>query len=228
MKLKEEWQHIERANYVYTDPPITSDIYLHFSELAECIKKYAKFTKGKLLDVGAGKAPYKKFFEKYVDEYITLDSHSFEGKKPGIIADATKKIPLKSNSIDSIICIQVLEHVKNPQKVVDEIYRVLKPKGVCILTTHMATVLHGLPHDYFRFTKYGLRVIFKKFKYVKVEENGGALLSILQLINWSLYYKLPKFLSMPFIVIFNILGKRLDKVFYSSLFTINYLVFAKK
>lgn len=228
MKLKEEWQHIERPNHVYTDPPITSDIYLHFSELAECLKKYAKFTKGKLLDVGAGKAPYKPFFEKYVDKYITLDSHSFEGKKPDIIADATKKIPLKANSIDSVICIQLLEHVQNPQRVVDEIYRVLKPNGICILTTHMAAVLHGLPHDYFRFTRYGLKFIFKKFKYIKIEENGGAILSIFQFICWGLYEKLPKILSLPIRIILNIIGKSLDKIMYDPRFTINYLVFAKK
>jgi len=228
MEIKAEWKHVERPNYIYTNPPITSDIYLHFSELAECLKKYAKFTKGKLLDVGSGKSPYRPFFEKYVDKYITLDNHSFEEKKPDIVADVTKKIPLKSNSMDSVICIQLLEHVTNPQKVIDEIYRVLKPNGVCILTTHMATVLHGLPHDYFRFTKYGLKFMFKKFKNVKVKENGGALLSIFQLICWGLYEKLPKFIATPIIVILNIIGKNLDKIFYDSRFTINYLVFAKK
>ena len=45
-----------------------------------------------------------------------------------VVGDA-HSLPFKSNVFDSIICQAVLEHVKNPKKVVDEMLRVLKPGG---------------------------------------------------------------------------------------------------
>jgi SAM-dependent methyltransferase len=217
---------VERPLRLYINPRITDDIYLHFSELRDAIKKYSNEVKGITLDIGAGKSPYKKIF-KNSTKYIRLDKFE-HGEKPDITADATK-IPLKKNSIDSVVCFQLLEHTQSPQKVIDEIYRILKKNGNCLLTTHMATVLHGEPYDYFRFTKYALTdVLFKKFKNVKVEANGGALLSIIQLIVWAISEKLPKILALPLIILLNLIGKSLDKIFYSEVFTLNYIVYAKK
>ena len=223
----EKWTgKIERPLKIYINPRITDDIYLHFSEIRDYIKKYSNKIYGITLDVGPGKSPFKNFF-KNTTKYIKLDKFDHNGK-PDIIADATK-IPLKNNSVDSVVCFQLLEHVQNPQKVIDEIYRVLRKNGTCLLTTHMAAALHGEPYDYFRFTKYALKdVLFKKFKYIKIEPNGGALLSIMQLIVWGISEKLPKTIASPFIIILNLMGKGLDKIFYSELFTLNYIVYARK
>jgi SAM-dependent methyltransferase len=223
----EKWKgKIERPLRIYTNPKISDDIYLHFSELRDAVKKYADKIKGITLDIGAGNSPYRSFF-KNSEKYIRIDKFDY-GTKPDIIADATK-LPFKNNSADSVVCFQVLEHLQNPQKAVDEMYRVLKKNGVCLATTHMATVLHGEPYDYFRFTKYGLKdVLFKKFKEVRVEANGGALLSIMQLIVWGLNDKLPKIIASPLTVCLNFIGKKLDKIFHSEVFTLNYIVYAKK
>ncbi len=221
----ERWTgKVERPLRIYTNPKITDDIYLHFSELRNAVKKYANEIKGVTLDIGAGKSPYRNFF-KNVTKYIRLDKFDYNNK-PDIIADASK-IPLRNNSINSVVCFQLLEHVKEPQKIINEIYRVLKKNGVCLLTTHMAMVLHGEPYDYFRFTKYALKHLFKKFKFVKVDANGGALLSLMQLIVWGISEKSPRILALPLIVILNLIGK-LDKIFYSEVFTLNYIVYTRK
>ena len=223
----EKWTgRIKRPLRVYTNPRITDDIYLHFSEIKKAILRYSNEVKGITLDIGAGKSPYQKFF-KNSTKYIKLDKFDYDDKQD-IIADADK-IPLKNNSIDSVVCFQLLEHVKDPQKVVSEIYRVLKKDGVCLLTTHMASALHGEPYDYFRFTKYALKdVLFKKFKNAEVEANGGALLSIMQLIVWGINENFPKPLAIPFTIILNFIGKNLDKIFYNDIFTLNYIVYARK
>src|SRR3989344_8659355 len=148
--MANEWSSVIRTAEDYRNPRITSNIYLHFSTLSEDIYKYAKYAKGDLLDIGAGLSPYRSFF-KNVNKYIRMDNFQYLGaKKPDIIGDALD-IPLKANSIDSVFSSQVLEHVKDPKKMVNEIHRILKKDEVCILTTHMAQVLHGEPHDYFRF-----------------------------------------------------------------------------
>lgn len=223
--MDRKWtSQIERPIRVWQNPKLTDDIYLHFSEVLKKVKYYAPRFKGTILDVGAGKSPYRIFFK--ADKYITLDNFDYPGID--IKADITKKIPLKTSSFDNVVCFQVLEHVTKPEKVVNEIHRVLKPKGCCLLTTHMAAPLHGIPYDYYRFTPFILKELFKKFKYVEIKENGGSALSIFQLIVWGISEKLPKILAKPLIVLFNMLGKLADKLFYSRLFTINYSVFAVK
>jgi SAM-dependent methyltransferase len=224
--MTEKWTgKIERPLRVWTNPRLSDDIYLHFSEILKQVKYYALRIKGKVLDVGSGKAPYRKFFVN-ASQYIRLDNRDY----PGIdmTADITKKIPLANDSIDSIVCFQVLEHVIEPGKAIKEMHRVLKKQGVCLLTTHMAAPLHGEPYDYYRFSKYALKELFKDFSYVEIHENGGAALSIMQLIVWGVSEKLPRIISKPFIFSMNILGKVTDKLFYSPVFTLNYSVFAVK
>ena len=222
----DKWTGLDRTPESIRKPRITSDIYLHFSTLSEDIKKNSHLASGILLDIGSGTSPYKPFFSQ-VKKYIKLDF--FHNKqKPDIIGNGLN-LPIKNASIDTVLCTQVLEHTKDPQQMINEIHRVLKPNGTCFLTTHMATPLHGLPHDYFRFTKMGLKnILFKKFKEVSVKENGGSLLAIFQYIAWALSSKLPKFLSLPLIVPINLIIKPLDKLFHDDSITINYLVIAKK
>ena len=223
--MKEKWTgQIERPLRIWTNPKLTDDIYLHFSEILKAVKSCAPKIKGVVLDIGAGKSPYKKFFT--YKKYITIDNHDYPGID--ISADITKRIPLKNKSIDSVVCFQVLEHIKEPKKAIDEIYRILKKGGVCLLTTHMAAPLHGEPHDYYRFSKYALKELFKDFEYVKIKPNGGAALSIIQLIVWGFSEKMPKLISKPIIATLNLLGKSLDKIFYTDVFTLNYSVFAIK
>ena len=223
--MNEKWNPVIRTPEFYRKPTITSNIYLHFSTLSEDIQKYAKYAKGTLLDIGAGWAPYKPFF-KNVNKYIKMDKFEYLKAKPDIIGNAMD-IPLKNESIDSVFTSQVLEHVPNPQRMINEIYRILKKDGVCILTTHMAQIIHGEPYDYFRFTEYGLRELFKNFKYIEIKPNGGALLAIFQFFIFAIDEKLP-IISKPFIIFLNLIIKPLDKIFFDRRFTINYLVYAIK
>jgi len=219
------WNAVKRTPEFYRNPSITSEIYLHFSTLSDDIRDYAKNARGTLVDIGSGLAPYKPFFVN-VKEYLTIDKYDYYGFKPDIIGDALN-IPLKNSTVDSIFSSQVLEHVNDPKKMVDEIYRVLKKKGVCILTTHMAQVIHGEPYDYFRFTEYGLKELFKKFSHIEIKPNGGALLAISQLVIFAMNEKLPV-ISKPLTILLNLTIKRLDKIFFDKRFTINYLVYAVK
>jgi SAM-dependent methyltransferase len=82
-----------------------------------------------------------------------------------------------------VLCTEVLEHLPEPQKAVDEIFRVLKPGGTLLLTTRFLFPIHDAPHDYFRFTKYGLRYLLRGFEILKLEEETdsvGTLAVLLQ------------------------------------------------
>ena len=82
-----------------------------------------------------------------------------------------------------MLCTEVLEHLPEPQKAVDEFFRVLKPGGTLLLTTRFLFPIHDAPHDYFRYTKYGLRHLLRRFEIVELHEETdsvGTLAVLLQ------------------------------------------------
>lgn len=127
------------------------------------------------LDIGSGGSSYYRFFPNRVSIDIDPD------RKPDIVADA-HNLPFKDGEFDLVLCTEVLEHVKDPKKVISEIGRVLSSGGQVILTTRFVYPLHDTPNDYWRFTKYGLKELFKGWEVVElVGETGnfstiGALL----------------------------------------------------
>jgi len=82
------------------------------------------------------------------------------------------KLPLKKESIGSAICVETLEHTKHPFKAMSEIYRVLKPNGICVITCPFSFPLHDYPNDYYRFTPSGFKILLSNFKSVYVEQAG--------------------------------------------------------
>ena len=147
--------------------------------LKKQIKKYAHYINGVVLDVGSGDGErYKSFFK--FDKYITLDINASHGAD---IIGSVEDIPAESESFDSVVSTQVLEHVKNSQKAIEEFYRVLKPGGHCLVTVPQSSELHEEPNDFFRFTKFGLEELFKKsgFKIILIDQRGGF---------WAAYFQI--------------------------------------
>jgi len=136
----------------------------------ENLKKYGK---GRILDAGAGTLTYRPLVKRYADDYYSVD---FKQTHPELdqVSDI-QEMQLSDNSFDTVLCVEVLEHVPYPAKALSEIYRVLKPGGHLILTVPHMGYLHNEPHDYYRYTKYGLRVLLEDagFEVQSIEANGG-------------------------------------------------------
>ncbi len=73
-------------------------------------------------------------------------------------------IDLPPESVGTILCFDTLEHVEFPRKALEEIYRVLKPNGIAIITSLMNFPIHEYPHDYWRFTPEAFKSILKPFQ----------------------------------------------------------------
>ncbi len=117
-----------------------------------------------VLDVGAGNVETNHSYTKFFPNRYTVDIDP--EREPDLVGDI-HNLSLDNNSYDVVLCTEVLEHCHTPQKAIDELMRVLKPGGILILTTRFVYPLHDIPHDYYRFTKYGLKHLFKT--YVEVE-----------------------------------------------------------
>lgn len=87
-----------------------------------------------------------------------------EGPGVDVVLDL-RNINLPAGSVNTAFCLEVLEHVDEPARAVDELYRVLADDGILIVSVPMNIRIHGSPYDYWRFTPQGLDVLLKKFQY---------------------------------------------------------------
>ena len=168
-------------------------------------------TSESILDIGTSQRfakelrPYERWFDdkKYVAG----------GYKPELIYGTyncdlhtdIEDIPFEDNTWDAVICLEVLEHVDNPFKAISELYRVLKPGGMLLLTTPFLLGYHGKSKqigdidahshseypDFWRFTHEGLFHLFKPFTSTKVEVLNGPVEVGLMLFNFGNLLHLP-------------------------------------
>jgi SAM-dependent methyltransferase len=130
-----------------------------------------------LLDVGCGKRPYASLFPAGM-HYIGIDLPSpqnVEQCEPDVWASALR-LPFASQGFDAVLCTQVLEHVPHPELLIQEAFRVLRAGGTFILTAPQTWGLHEEPHDYYRFTRYGLGHLLESagFEVERIDARGGA------------------------------------------------------
>ncbi len=144
----------------------------------ELIKQFKRLKKGIVLDVGSKFSPYRKYIP--VTEYLRLDID--KNSEPDICCDL-HRIQWESDYFDTLIATEVLEHLYDPQKAVNEIRRVLKPEGVCILSTRFIYPYHPDPKDYYRFTWDSLNHLFRKFSRVEIYPHGNRIQTLWELIN---------------------------------------------
>ncbi len=125
--------------------------------------------------VNLGSGPIKLF-----DGIIDVDIYPH--KNVDVLADA-QALPFKDASISGVVNIALLEHVKDPLLVINEIHRVLKPGGYVYTVTPFIFGFHASPNDFRRWTTEGLKGLFSGFQEVSIGVHSGptsGLLSILQ------------------------------------------------
>ena len=86
-------------------------------------------------------------------------------------------VPFSNETFDLVITTKViLEHVSNPQKVINEFYRILKKGGEAFLIAPLVRRQHQTPYDFFRFSEFALEHLLKKagFEIVYIKPSNGA------------------------------------------------------
>jgi SAM-dependent methyltransferase len=145
----------------------------------------------RVADIGAGDAPYRELFEH--TDYVTVDweASPHEGAHEASVIASADDIPLPSESFDAVMLTQVLEHVPRPAEVLRELHRLLRPEGRLFLTAPLVWEEHEAPHDYYRYTRYGLAHLLSEagFAEVDVQPRGDAFTTLAQLmrnVSWLL------------------------------------------
>jgi len=146
-------------------------LYLSGTRLVALLREHIQ---GRVLDVGCGRMPFRSFLEGRIELYHGLD---LERRSPEThyISDAQNMAVIDDSSYDSVISLSTLEHVPNPWSALSEMCRVCKPGGKIVLALPHISRLHEEPHDYYRFTPYGMRAMAENFglEIISIKPLGG-------------------------------------------------------
>jgi SAM-dependent methyltransferase len=118
--------------------------------------------RGLVLDAGAGEARHRRFFAP--GRYLAIDRGTgdplWDYSRIDVLGDL-QHLPLRDSSVSNVLCMVVLEHTREPRKVLEEFGRVLEPGGTLNMVVPFLWEEHQVPNDYFRFTRYGVRALFE-------------------------------------------------------------------
>ena len=114
-----------------------------------------------VLDAGAGNQPYRDLLKHTQYESADFEKVDKDYAQSTYVCDL-KNIPVENDRFDYILFNQVMEHLPEPNKVLKELNRVLKPNGKIIYTGPLFYEEHEIPYDFFRYTQFGLKKMFSE------------------------------------------------------------------
>lgn len=171
---------------------LSAATYIYYVTIRDVIIKFAH---GKTLDAGAGRLNGKMLLRNHITEYTSMDVSNANGIID-IVDDIQNMTNIPGDTFDTVYSSQVLEHVPNPSRALAEIHRVLVPGGHAILSIPFLNGLHEEPHDYYRYTPYGIKYLMQEagFK-VEYQLTSGGLCCFLShpfsLVFICMFWSIP-------------------------------------
>ena len=199
-----------------------------------------------VLDAGAGQCQYKGLFskQKYVGVDAAYGDSKWDYSHLDHVCDLTK-MPFSNEHFDHAVCTQVLEHVPYPQNVLNEIGRVLKKDGTLYLSAPQGWCEHQKPHDYFRYTRFGLEILLRNagFEIESIEPAGGyfkylgnRITYLPKAIFWNIRHLFFRIIFLPIEIVISLICFLILPIVFNLIdfldtkkdYTLNYLVKARK
>jgi SAM-dependent methyltransferase len=146
---------------------------LHFEfEIERAVSRFGRTLRGqsRVLDAGAGECQYAEHFQhtRYTAVDLGIGDNTWSYVRLHAIADLLS-LPFGDNTFDAALNVVTLEHVTDPAQVIRELYRCLIPGGTLLLVTPLEWEEHQQPHDFFRYTRYGVERLTRAAGFVEVE-----------------------------------------------------------
>lgn len=130
----------------------------------------------RVLDAGAGECQHSQFFAhcRYAASDLGVGDVSWDYSRLDVSSDLSQ-LAFRDATFDAVLNVVVLEHVREPARVLAELARVLRPGGRLLLIVPQEWAVHQIPHDYYRYTRYGVRWLVEQAGLVttSVEPVGG-------------------------------------------------------
>ena len=183
-------------------------------------------TARRAVDIGSFQSPYKELLTARGFTTLTLDLTREHGADLAGTAEATG---LDDESVDLVICTQVLEHTRSPSACVREFHRVLRPGGAMLISVPHVWFFHPHPGDYWRLTQEGAVALCEdnNFTVDELRIQGGSLLAFGQILNFLVYGVLGP-MGAPLYGVVNLVSSVADRLLPNELFSLNVAVLAHK
>jgi SAM-dependent methyltransferase len=150
----------------------------------EMLREHAS---GDLLDLGCGDVPCFAMYKPHVRSVVCVDWEATPHPSPhlDLVADLSQPLSLPADSFDTILCSDVLEHLKDPDVLWREAKRLLRPSGKFLISVPFMYWLHEQPHDYHRYTEFRLRSFCAEhgFELEELRATGGGGAVLLDVIS---------------------------------------------
>lgn len=209
---------------------------MHFeAAIEDAVRGFAgSLTEGsRVLDAGAGEGQYAHYFksQRYTGVDLGVGDSAWDYRRLQAVADLAA-LPFQDESFDACISIVTLEHVKEPARALGEIARSLKSGARILLVVPHEWEVHQSPHDYWRFTRHGIRHLLEEagFREIRIEPVGGLfrllarrLMNGMQVVPLPLLPVAALLFAPPALIlpIFDFLDRQRD-------FTLGYICTARK
>jgi SAM-dependent methyltransferase len=151
---------------------------LHHTRIDELVRRAAQDAPPgeRILDAGAGEGRYKAYFAhlNYAGIDLAVGDTAWNYSGLDVVGDLGQ-LPFRAGAFDLALCLEVLEHLPEPQQALTELARVLRSGGRLYFSVPMSWHQHQKPHDYFRYTSFGLRYLLDRagFDVCELRPTGG-------------------------------------------------------
>lgn len=187
----------------------------------------------RVLDAGAGEGNYKHFFAKqrYCGLDLAIGDTAWDYSRLDVVGDL-EGLPFRDGTFEASVNIVTLEHVREPARVVVELARTLAPGGRLLLIAPHEWEEHQQPHDYYRYTRFGLEYLLRQAEFtdISIQPVGGffrlmsrRLLSGLQFFPGPLMVVAAIFLVPPALIF-----PLFDGLDRNKNFTLGYICIARR
>jgi SAM-dependent methyltransferase len=236
------WRSLEGPEL---EPRLWHSHFLTVHHTRRLLQRLGSGLRGRVIDIGAGSGYGARYLNPQCTEYLPTDlpsgrsasdlSISKQGREP-LVHCSIYDIPFEDAAFDGAMLLNVLEHLEDPHRGLTELGRVLKSEGSLLFVVPFAFPIHGAPHDFRRWTSYGLAVEFESagFQLQELHSCGGTVSSLA--LNLALHWRYEAHalvLLTPLLIVFqgvlNVLALIADSLLPSAkLLPLAYVGLARK
>ena len=227
-------EELERLAQDRLHPSITNPNYLVLRRRAQLIAEWLGQVPGqhlRVLDIGGRYQPYRSLLGTRVAQYVAVDV--VRTRLVNVIARG-EQLPFRSETFDVVIATGVFEYFPEPRVAAQQIYRILKPGGVLLMSV-AAVCPRATEEEHWRYLPAGLRFILADFSQVSIAPEVSSIGGFFRTNNWSLSIlatngAVRKVLHHTVVPALNLLGLGLERAFpiRNDQLTGNYSILARK
>jgi SAM-dependent methyltransferase len=141
-------------------------------EIEDAVARFARALPpgARVLDAGAGEGQYAHHFsgQRYFGVDLGVGDAAWNYSRLHALADLTA-LPFADGAFDAAIHIVTIEHLPEPGRALAEMARTMRPGAPLLLAAPHEWEVHQAPHDYFRYTRFGLAHLLEKAGYEAID-----------------------------------------------------------